>query len=202
MIAVWVTTKVIMEMEEIADFDRESSSEPSVDLNKAFYFDEDLEMDLKQVEDPIMEDANFDLKCLSLNSKQKKSVSFSPMFSVNSEISSHASEKLLSEAVDEVFNKKNPWSKFKSFEFKKKSKMIPVQTVLDLDCMSFPQRSSPGEISKESTHCQGFGKIQFPRQTIKDKAKSCQKKKHFPKKYLSHSLIIGSRSSLKNTRGA
>ena len=189
-------------MEEFADFDRESTSEPSVDLNKAFYFDEDLEMDLKQIEDPIMEDAHFDLKGLSLNSKQKKSVSFSPIFSVNSEINSHASEKLLSEAVDEVFIKKNPWSNFKSFEFKKKSKMIPVQTVLDLDCMSFPRRSSSADISKEFTYCQGFGKIKFPRQTIKDTAKSCQKKKHFPKKYLSRSLTIGSRSSLKKTTGA
>ena len=174
-------------LEECADFQTEAISESAVDLNKAFYFDEDLEMDLKQVEDPIMEEAHFDLKSLSISSKQKKSVSFSPIFSVNSEINSHASEKLLAEAVDEVFIK----NKFKSFEIKKKR--IPVKTVLDYSCKSFPRRSSPAIHSKAYS---------FPRQTIKDMAKSCQKKKNFPKKYLSRSVFISSCRSLQKTSGA
>lgn len=185
-------------LEECADFETGANNESAVDLNKAFYFDEDLEMDLKQVDDPIMEEAHFDLKSLSIGSKQKKSVSFSPIFSMNSEINSHASEKLLAEAVDEVFIR----NKFKSFEIKKKR--IPVQTVLDKRCKSFPPRGSPANHSKAYTPCNEFGKIKFPRQTIKDMAKSCKKKKIVPMKYLSRSSFSNpqSRRTLQKTTGA
>ena len=47
-------------------FESEELSGPAVDLNKSFYLDEDLEIDLKQPEEPIIEEAFFDLKCLSL----------------------------------------------------------------------------------------------------------------------------------------
>ena len=54
-------------------FESEELSGPAVDLNKSFYLDEDLEIDLKQPEEPIIEEAFFDLKCLSLqNEKPKK----------------------------------------------------------------------------------------------------------------------------------
>ena len=77
------------------------SIEPTIDMNKSFYIHEDLEIDLKQVEDPDMED--LDLKSLSINSKAKKSVQFaSPIFTLNSEIQSHATEKAMSDAVIEV----------------------------------------------------------------------------------------------------
>ena len=75
--------------------------EPTIDLNKSFYINEDLDIDLKQVEDPDMED--LDLKSLSINLKVKKSVQFaSPIFTWNSEMRSHATEKAMSDAVNDV----------------------------------------------------------------------------------------------------
>ena len=52
-------------------FESEELSGPAVDLNKSFYLDEDLEIDLKQPEEPIIEEAFFDLKCLSLQQNEK-----------------------------------------------------------------------------------------------------------------------------------
>merc|ERR1712098_196302 len=52
-------------------FESEELSGPVVDLNKSFYFDEDLEIDLKQPEEQVMEEAFFDLKCLSLKPNEK-----------------------------------------------------------------------------------------------------------------------------------
>ena len=77
------------------------AKEPTIDFNKSFYIHEDLEIDLKQVADPAMEE--LDLKSLSINTKAKKSVQFaSPIFKVNSEQKGHSTDKAISDAVQEV----------------------------------------------------------------------------------------------------
>ena len=77
------------------------AKEPTIDLNQSFYIHEDLEIDLKQVADPAMEE--IDLKSLSINTKAKKSVQFaSPIFKVNSEQKGHSTDKAISDAVQEV----------------------------------------------------------------------------------------------------
>ena len=43
----------------------------AVDLNKSFYVDNDLDLDLKQPEDSILEDTFIDMKFLSLNYKSE-----------------------------------------------------------------------------------------------------------------------------------
>ena len=75
-----------------------------VDLNKSFYVDSDLDLDLMQAEDPILEDTFIDMKYLSLNFKNEtnedKKLS-------NTVIPCFSSEKLLFEASDKSYRRKS-----------------------------------------------------------------------------------------------
>ena len=130
-------------------------TEPSVDLNKGFYFDEDEDMDLKQTPDPMME--GLDLNMLTLDSAKKRSESDSDarMFKMNFLIKGQASEK----TVDLILNEKSTLKKLTSIlkkdskNQKKRSVAKKVQIVDAVDkaanmnicklcCAHFSKRSS------------------------------------------------------------
>ena len=153
-----------------------SDADPVVDLNKSFYFDDDLEMDLKQAEDPRMEDAHLDLRSLSLDHSSSGSSSDSSLNSTSSFFSSDskifsspsapgfATEKLLSEAVDTVFSN-NLMKNVRIKEKKNRKSLIPIAS----------WRKNKTNENNE---------------TAKKSCQSCLK--YFPKKYLSRHLFLGS----------
>ena len=158
-----------------------SDADPVVDLNKSFYFDDDLEMDLKQAEDPRMEDAHLDLRSLSLDhssstcsSSDSSLNSTSSLFSSDSKIFSSpsapgfATEKLLSEAVDTVFSN-NLMKNVRIKEKKNRKSLIPIAS----------WRKNKTNENNE---------------TAKKSCQSCLK--YFPKKYLSRHLFLSSCGSL------
>ena len=171
-----------------------SDVDPVVDLNKSFYFDDDLEMDLKQAEDPRMEDAHLDLRSLSLDHSSTTSSSDSSLNSTSSFFSSDskifssdskifsspskifsspsapgfATEKLLSEAVDTVFSN-NLMKNVRIKEKKNRKSLIPIASW-----------------RKNKTNENG--------ETAKKSCQSCLK--YFPKKYLSRHLFLSSCGSL------
>ena len=155
-----------------------SDVDPVVDLNKSFYFDDDLEMDLKQAEDPRMEDAHLDLRSLSLDHSSSSSDSSlnstSSFFSNESKIFSSpsapgfATEKLLSEAVDTVFSN-NLMKNIRIKEKKNRKSLIPIASW---------RKNKTSENSE----------------TAKKSCQSCLK--YFPKKYLSRHLFLSSCGSL------
>ena len=148
-----------------------------VDLNKSFYFDDDLDMDLKQAEDPRMEDAHLDLRSLSLDHSSSTSSSDSSLnstFTSNSKIftspsaTGFATEKLLSEAVDTVFSN-NLMKNIRIKEKKNRKSLIPIAS----------WRKNKTNENNE---------------TAKKSCQSCLK--YFPKKYLSRHLFLSSCGSL------
>ena len=164
-----------------------SDVDPVVDLNKSFYFDDDLEMDLKQAEDPRTEDAHLDLRSLSLDHSSSTSSSDSSLNSTSSFFSSDskiffspskifsspsapgfATEKLLSEAVDTVFSN-NLMKNVRIKEKKNRKSLIPIASW-----------------RKNKTNENG--------ETAKKSCQSCLK--YFPKKYLSRHLFLSSCGSL------
>ena len=157
-----------------------SDVDPVVDLNKSFYFDDDLEMDLKQAEDPRMEDAHLDLRSLSLDHSSSGSSSDSSLNSTSSFFSSDskifsspsapgfATEKLLSEAVDTVFSN-NLMKNVRIKEKKNRKSLIPIAN----------WRKNKTNENNE---------------TAKKSCQSCLK--YFPKKYLSRHLFLSSCGSL------
>ena len=154
-----------------------SDVDPVVDLNKSFYFDDDLDMDLKQAEDPRMEDAHLDLRSLSLDHSSSTSNSDSSLnstFTSDSKIftspsaTGFATEKLLSEAVDTVFSN-NLMKKIRIKEKKNRKSLIPIAS----------WRKNKTNENNE---------------TAKKSCQSCLK--YFPKKYLSRHLFLSSCGSL------
>ena len=154
-----------------------SDVDPVVDLNKSFYFDDDLDMDLKQAEDPRMEDAHLDLRSLSLDHSSSTSSSDSSLnstFTSNSKIftspsaTGFATEKLLSEAVDTVFSN-NLMKNIRIKEKKNRKSLIPIAS----------WRKNKTNENNE---------------TAKKSCQSCLK--YFPKKYLSRHLFLSSCGSL------
>ena len=154
-----------------------SDVDPVVDLNKSFYFDDDLDMDLKQAEDPRMEDAHLDLRSLSLDHSSSTSSSDSSLnstFTSNSKIftspsaTGFATEKLLSEAVDTVFSN-NLMKNIRIKEKKNRKSLIPIASW---------RKNKTSENSE----------------TAKKSCQSCLK--YFPKKYLSRHLFLSSCGSL------
>ena len=152
-----------------------SDVDPVVDLNKSFYFDDDLDMDLKQAEDPRMEDAHLDLRSLSLDhSSSSSDSSLNSTFTSNSKIftspsaTGFATEKLLSEAVDTVFSN-NLMKNIRIKEKKNRKSLIPIAS----------WRKNKTNENNE---------------TAKKSCQSCLK--YFPKKYLSRHLFLSSCGSL------
>ena len=152
-----------------------SDVDPVVDLNKSFYFDDDLDMDLKQAEDPRMEDAHLDLRSLSLDhSSSSSDSSLNSTFTSNSKIFTSpsapgfATEKLLSEAVDTVFSN-NLMKNIRIKEKKNRKSLIPIAS----------WRKNKTNENNE---------------TAKKSCQSCLK--YFPKKYLSRHLFLSSCGSL------
>ena len=154
-----------------------SDVDPVVDLNKSFYFDDDLDMHLKQAEDPRMEDAHLDLRSLSLDhssSTNNSDSSLNSTFTSNSKIFTSpsapgfATEKLLSEAVDTVFSN-NLMKNIRIKEKKNRKSLIPIAS------WRKNKTNENSEIARKS--CQ-----------------SCLK--YFPKKYLSRHLFLSSCGSL------
>ena len=154
-----------------------SDVDPVVDLNKSFYFDDDLDMDLKQAEDPRMEDAHLDLRSLSLDHSSSTSNSDSSLNSTftsdskiftSSSAPGFATEKLLSEAVDTVFSN-NLLKNVRIKEKKNRKSLIPIASW---------RKNKTSENSE----------------TAKKSCQSCLK--YFPKKYLSRHLFLSSCGSL------
>ena len=152
-----------------------SDVDPVVDLNKSFYFDDDLDMDLKQAEDPRMEDAHLDLRSLSLDhSSSSSDSSLNSTFTSDSKIFTSSSapgfatEKLLSEAVDTVFSN-NLLKNVRIKEKKNRKSLIPIASW---------RKNKTSENSE----------------TAKKSCQSCLK--YFPKKYLSRHLFLSSCGSL------
>ena len=71
-------------------------SEEMMDLNKSFYIDEELDLDLKQVSEPVFEDAQLDLKTLTLEEESSTGL-VRPQF---------GHESLLSDVLDNQYQKK------------------------------------------------------------------------------------------------
>merc|ERR1712126_226384 len=81
-----------------------------VDLNKSFYVDSDLDLDLMQAEDPVLEGTFIDMKSLSLNFKNETNEEKVLSKTV---IPCFPTEKLLFETSDKCFRRK-PMRKSKS----------------------------------------------------------------------------------------
>ena len=81
------------------DFELEEIFGPTIDMNKTFHYEEELDLDLNQAEESKVVDTLFDFKCLSLqpqNEKTEMSASrIKPKFS---------EEKILSEVIQKIHN--------------------------------------------------------------------------------------------------
>ena len=92
------------------------------DLNRSFYFDEDLETDLKNADEFEVEDANFELKGLTLNDESEKQESFEKksLSMTLPNIPTFETEKLLADAFERGILKK---IKAHSKDYKKSGKV-------------------------------------------------------------------------------
>ena len=79
-----------------------------MDMNKSFYISDDLDLDLKQIAEPMFEDAQLDFKNLSLDEESTKKNSHITKGMV---LPRFGPESLLGEAIDNLFDKiKNKWN--------------------------------------------------------------------------------------------
>ena len=87
------------------DFTLEENDEVMVDLNKSFYIDDELDVDLKRIEDPVFEETQLDFNNLSMQENvtvEKKSHSSKGLV-----LPKFGDENLLGEALDDLFDKNN-----------------------------------------------------------------------------------------------
>lgn len=174
------------------------------DLNKSFYFDEDLELDLKSADDLEMEDANFELKGLSLNDEVDREDLFTKknMSMTLPTIPTFDTEKLLAEAFDRGFAKKVNKS-FARFprklgnNMKKRSKKVSSKPSNNcpVPCKTIPVNCClPAPADIERLKCTNSGNVD----SSKDgKCSNC--KRNFSKKNLSRHLFISSCGLLNRT---
>ena len=75
-----------------------------MDMNKSFYISDDLDVDLKQIQEPMFEDAQLDFKNLSLDEETMKKKSYVTQGMI---LPKFGPTSLLGDAIDDLFDKNN-----------------------------------------------------------------------------------------------
>merc|ERR1712126_128935 len=165
-----------------------------VDLNKSFYVDSDLDLDLMQAEDPVLEDTFIDMKSLSLSFKNEKNEEKVLSKTV---IPCFPSEKLLFETSDKSF-RREPMRKSKSTGSLKGVSKIQRRKKRARKSLPRPKHFTKTSNSKVamnvslSEHSKNNKGIRTFTENI-EKSCLCQNcSKYFPKKYLSRHLFLSS----------
>ena len=166
----------------------------AVDLNKSFYVDNDLDLDLKQPEDSILEDTFIDMKFLSLNykSETKKDTMLS-----NTVIPFFPSEKLLFETSDKSFRKKSLRKSKSTGNLKGVSKIRSHGKRVKKSLVRSKRVTSPslqsGGLKYQLSDSMFVNKSKRTSTHNIKKSCLCQScSKYFPKKYLSRHLFLSS----------
>ena len=75
-----------------------------MDMNKSFYISDDLDIDLKQIQEPMFEDAQLDFKNMSLDEETMKKKSYMTQGMI---LPKFGPATLIGDATDELFDKTN-----------------------------------------------------------------------------------------------